>query len=103
MAGNNKWSWLMKIVDDENKKLLPVLGQCITGRMEIRVFLMEKYIQAMKSSAEFDNDVYCKLKHILQWRMYSAAAHKGEDQEKIKREMAVAIMLDRIVHGLPIE
>ena len=88
--------WLLNVIEEERDKLLPILGECNAGKLEIRVFILESFLEAMKGDPSFNQGIYHALKKLVGWKMYSATAHKGEDGEEVKRQLEVAVMMDKM-------
>lgn len=88
--------WLTELVAEENEKLRPVLGVVSAGKREIRAFLMERYLDAIKSDPDFNNDILQCLNEVMAFRTYRAEAHQDEDHKQVMRRLEVAAMLDRM-------
>ena len=91
--------YLNKLITGEHDKLKPVLGEVPAGRMEIRAFLMEQYLNAIKSDPDFSNEIYQAINKVMTFRTYSAKAHQKEDPEQVMRRLEVAAMIDRMKEG----
>ncbi|MEY8265128.1 hypothetical protein AALA79_01925 [Lachnospiraceae bacterium 64-25] len=88
--------YLTRLVTEENDKLKPVLGEVPAGRMELRAFLMERYLDAIKSDSDFSNEIYQAINEVMTFRTYSTKAHQKEDPEQVMRRLEVAAMIDRM-------
>lgn len=91
--------WLMDAIEKENEKLCPVIGECDAGKMEIRAFLLEHYLEAIKNDPTFDNEVYHALGKLVDWRMFSATVHEGEDKGEVERQLQTVVMMDKMLRG----
>lgn len=87
---------LRRIVQEENEKLAPVLAEVTVGMMPIRVFLLERYVDAMKSSKDFDNEIYHIISMAINSKMYCAECSKNGNPEKVKRMLKTRAMIDEI-------
>lgn len=87
---------LMRIMQEENEKLASILGEGTVGMMPIRAFLLEKYVEALKSSKDFNNRVYHMISMMFGAKVYSGRCKDGKDPEEVKRMLQVRAMMDEM-------
>ncbi len=92
----NNVQWLVDRIKEEDEKLKPILGECSIGRLPIRAFLLECYLESMKAEPAFDKDIYNAVKKIVGFRMFTAVAGKGDDRGQIERQLEVAAMMEEM-------
>lgn len=85
---------LLQLIQEENERLSSTLGHTTVGMMPIRVFLLEKYLETMKASKNFNHDVYHMLSIAFGSRSYEATCGADEDPEEVKRMLHVRAMMD---------
>ena len=96
MRGLDKILQLMK---EENDRLNAVLGECQMFMAPLRAIILENYLDAIKTTPGFPQEVYQELKKILRLRMIRDTAGPGEDPEEVKRRMEVRKMLAELIRS----
>lgn len=89
--------WLTELVAQENERLRPVMGIIPPGRMEICAFIMERYLDAIKSDPSFNHEVFQSLNEVMTVRMCRAKASQMEDPKQVMRRLEVAAMMDKAI------
>lgn len=89
--------WLTELVAQENERLKPVIGMIPPGRVEICAFIMERYLDAIKSDPSFDYEVFQAINEVMSMKMYRIKAHQTEDQAQVMRRLEVAAMMDKAI------
>ncbi len=89
--------WLTELVAQENERLKPVMSIIPPGRMEICAFIIERYLDAIKSDPSFNHEIFQNLSKVITFRMYRAKAHQTEDQAQVMRQLEVAAMMDKAI------
>lgn len=90
---------LLQLIQEENERLSSALGHTTIGMMPIRVFLLEKYLEAIKASKHFNHDVYHILSIAFKSKSYEATCGIEEDPEEIERVLKVRAMMDELTRS----
>lgn len=90
---------ILQLMNEENERLNAVLGECPLFMAPLRAIILESYIEAIKTTPEFPEEVYQELKKILRLRMIRDTAGPGEDPEEVKRRMEVRKMLAELTRS----
>ena len=95
----NEMQWLIDQIKEEDAKLHPVIGECNIGKLPIRVFLLETYLEAMKADSALDTGVYNAIKMLVRQNVFSTTVKNGEDIEQARRKLKTAAMLDEMTRS----
>ena len=87
---------LTKLITEDNQKLPSVLGVTPGYMMEIHAYLLETYLDAIKSDPDFKPEVFQSIKGVMACRTYRAKTSPEEDHAQVMRRMEVAAMIDRM-------
>lgn len=90
---------LLQLIQEENERISSTLGHTTVCMMPIRVFLLEKYLEAMKASKHFNHDVYHILSIVFRSRSYEATCRADGDPEEMKRMLHVRAMMDELTRS----
>lgn len=87
---------ILDIIQEESERLMPILGEYTVGMMPVTAFLLEKYVEALKSSEDFNHNIYRMLSVVIDTKVYSGTCKDGEDPEEVKRMLNVRAMMDEM-------
>lgn len=90
---------ILQLMNEENERLNAVLGECPLFMAPLRAIILESYLEAIKTTPGFPEEVYQELKKILRLRMIRDTAEPGEDPEEVKRRMEVRKMLAELTRS----
>ncbi|MBP3469726.1 MAG: hypothetical protein J6K26_09455 [Lachnospiraceae bacterium] len=88
--------FILQIIQEENERLASILGEGTVGMMPVTVFLLEKYVEALKSSEDFNHNIYRMLSAVIDTKVYSGSCKDGKDPEEVKRMLQVRAMMDEM-------
>lgn len=87
---------ILDIIQEESERLMPIMGERTVGMMPVTAFLLEKYVEALKSSEDFNHNIYRMLSVVIDTKVYSGTCKDGEDPEEVKRMLNVRAMMDEM-------